>query len=390
MLPSYKALIISTIKQMRVISNHNKLITKVLLLVFVIIANACIKKNQNNDNGSDKVNFDKQVLLVNLADNLIIPSYSAYRNYLDTLKTAFEEFSLSLTRDNLIKVRNKFDNCYQSYQRVSIYGLGPAEDVGLRVNSNIFPTDTSKIKSNISSGAYDLSTASNISAKGLPALDFLFYGNNQEDAALIQLFEDVKRKKYIKDLLSDLSAKINMVISVWQDSYRNTFINSLGTDVSSSMGFLINQLNYELDYLKNAKIATPLGLRSGGELKPGNCEAYYSAASTEYALATLKSIEDLYNGTSYTGNNGIGFDDYMIHLKIKYHDGTLNDAIKSQFALTKNKMQSIKEALAKQVISNKTPVEETYRELMKLIVLLKTDLPSSLGVVITYQDGDGD
>jgi hypothetical protein len=28
--------------------------------------------------------------------------------------------------------------------------------------------------------------------------------------------------------------------------------------------------------------------------------------------------------------------------------------------------------------------------LVKLLVLLKTDMPSSLGVVITYQDGDGD
>src|ERR1043165_94968 len=120
-----------------------------------------------------------------------------------------------------------------------------------------------------------------------------------------------------------MSGKINSVVSAW-DSYRSTFVNSLGTDIGSSIGFVINQINFELDYLKNSKIATPLGLRSGGTPLPDNSEAYYGGQSLQYALETLNTLQNVYAGKSFSGVNGTGFDDYLDHLGIKHLDGTLN------------------------------------------------------------------
>ena len=46
--------------------------------------------------------------------------------------------------------------------------------------------------------------------------------------------------------------------------------------------------------------------------------------------------------------------------------------------------------MSENIINNQTQVEAAYAELQKLIVLFKVDMPSRLGVLITYQDNDGD
>jgi predicted lipoprotein len=182
-----------------------------------------------------------------------------------------------------------------------------------------------------------------------------------------------------------MSVKINSIIGTWNSSYRNTFVNSLSTDVGSSIGFLVNQVNFELDYLKNAKVGIPLGKKTLGISMPEKCEAYYGKQSVQYALETLKAIERVYNGGS-----GKGFDDYLDHLGAEYNGGSLNGAIQNQFSVAKSKLSAIPDPLSAQITSNPAIVDAAYAELMKLLVLLKTDMPSSLGVIITYQDGDGD
>jgi len=259
------------------------------------------------------------------------------------------------------------------------------------MNFNVFPTDTVQINSNINSGTYNLDAANNLDAKAFPALEFLFYGLNKSENSVLQEFvSSTNKRNYVSDLLSNMSTKLNAVLNAWNSGYKTTFKNSLNTDVGSSIGYMVNQLNFELDYLKNAKIGTPLGKKTLGIAVPTSCEAYYNGNSIQLAKATLFAIETMYLGRSQSGTNGMGFDDYLSHLKANYNGGLLSDAIANQFNVAKTKLNAIPNPLSQQVTSNPTIVDDAYVELVKLLVLLKTDMPSNLGVIITYQDGDGD
>jgi hypothetical protein len=348
----------------------------------------CHKKKKNDPEPEPESVYDKKGMLENIADNLILPNYRSFQSSLDSLITVYNIFKTSGSLADFQSVKQKFNTVYFKYQRIDLYEFGPAENSVIRMSFNIFPTDTVQIKSNITSGNYDLSAASNFDAKGLPALDYLFYSAS-ESVALLSFTASASRKQYVSDLLGDMSGKINSVIGSW-NSYRETFVNSLGTDVGSSIGFLVNQLNYELDYLKNAKIGIPLGKKTLGTPQPDKCESYFAAHSAQYAMETLKLVENVYLGRNLAGDNGLGFDDYLIHLKTEYNGGSLNDAINNQFAAAKNKLAAVPDPLSTQVVSNATAVDAAYMELVKLLVLLKTDMPSGLGVIITYQDGDGD
>ena len=361
-----------------------------LALASIVLFASCKKKNEPEADLNKPV-FDKQGMLVNMADSLIIPSFSEFRVAFDSLFVGISNLTNSGNVSDLHIARMHFQEAWLKYQRVSIHGFGPGDDTGVRVNFNVFPTDTVKIQKNILSGSYDLSSAANVDAKGFPALEFLLYRNGMSDEGIVSEFNiSVLRRKYADNLVREMYEFTVVMLNNWKNPYRHTFVNSLGTDVGSSIGFLINQLNFELDYLKNAKMATPLGLRSGGAPLPGMCEAFYSGHSVKYAVETLNTIENLYRGSSFSGTNGLGFDDYIIHLGSQHGNGTLAAAIDAQFIVARTKLTAISGPLSAQVSTNKPVVESAYRELVKLLVLLKTDLPSALGVMITYQDGDGD
>jgi len=362
-----------------------------LLLGFMCQFASCKKKKPTASNETPAA-FNKQELLLNYADNLILPQYSVFKSSLDSLAAAFITFKTKSDATNLAALQQQFHRTYYQYQFISPLEFGPAESASVRFNFNVFPCDTQDIKNNIAAGSYNLSAASNIDAKGFPALDFLLNGNGTNATTLLQSFTPAK-KQYTDDLLKELLQKTNAVINEWQSAYREKFIQSLGTDVGSPIGFLINQLNFELDYLKNAKIGTPLGKKTLGVALPEKCESYFSGQqSVRYALASLTAIENMYLGRSYKGNNGSGFDDYLDHLNITHGSTSLNAAIQQQFSQARLKMNNLDNgtALASQVKNNSAAVEAAYNELLKLLVLLKTDLPSNLGVIITYQDGDGD
>jgi uncharacterized protein len=167
-------------------------------------------------------------------------------------------------------------------------------------------------------------------------------------------------------------------------------VNSLGSDISSSIGYLVNQMNYELDYLKNAKLGIPLGLKSDGMILPGNAESLYAGNSVKYISETLSIIENIYRGRNYSGSDKLGFDDYLNHLGIKRGSENLTTAIDAQFSAAKTKIALLHSPVHEMVVSDHSVVLAAHQELVKLLVLLKTDLPSNLGIMITYQDGDGD
>ncbi len=362
------------------------------LFVGILLLQLGCKKDKAVSENAENTPFDKQALLINMADKLIVPNYETFSLSLDSLIFDFNTFKNNLTSSQLEIVKVRFDKAYNNYQKISIYEFGPAEQTIVRMNCNVFPTDTIQILQNINSGTYNLNSAANIDAKGLPTLDYLFYGHKRNPSAILQSFTlSSARQNYVSSVLNDMKVKTDLVLNAWKTNYKNQFINSLSTDVGSSIGFLVNQMNFELDYLKNSKIGIPLGKKTLGIALPEKCESYYnSKQSLKYAIATLEAIENLYLGKSNTGADGIGFDDYLDHLQIKRENTTLNAAIKSQFTLVKTKLMAINGSLSEQISSNPNLVDAAYFELVKLLVLLKTDLPSNLGVIITYQDGDGD
>jgi predicted lipoprotein len=366
---------------------------QLLVLSFVLVFVSCKKKDK--DEPTPDADFDKSAMLSNIGSSIIVASYQNLNVKVASLDSASMVFTASPTTNNLLALQNAFKQAYLAWQSVSVFEFGPAEQALLRTNSNTFPTDTTQVINNIHSGNYDLSAINNIDAKGFPAIDYLLF--SLDTPQLINLYTTdtyaSSRKSYLNNLINELKINVNTVYTSWNPSggnYLATFTSSLGSDVGSSLGYIVNQLNFDFELLKNYKIGIPLGKKTLGTPLPEKVEGYYAKNSVELAVAQLKAIENTYLGRTSPGVDRVGVDDYLIHIKAQYNGGLLSDAIKAQLTAAITKLELIPDPLAETIINNLAIVDAAYTELQKLVVLFKTDMPSALGVLITYQDNDGD
>ena len=110
-------------------------------------------------------------------------------------------------------------------------------------------------------------------------------------------------------------------------------------------------------------------------------ELEHAGISAELAIANLSSLKNY-----YTGANGDGIADYLVLLKKQ----DLNNAVLAQFDLTLAALNAIPKPLSAAFVNNPALVEDAYKQVQKLLTLIKTDLASATAVQITYQDNDGD
>lgn len=363
-------------------------------LVASLMFSSCEK---DKDEPQPEDSFDKSGMLANIADNIIMPQYQSFKIQTDSLQLLAADFTTSPNATTLSALQAKVIETYSYYQWISTFEFGPAETDIIRANFNTFPCDTTQINSNISSGVYDLASVSNIDAKGFPGIDFLLFGISLDNNYILSLYTTsptaTNAKNYLTALVNELKIKTDAINVAWNSSggnYISTFKESTGSDVGGSIGMLVNQLNYDFEILKNARIGIPLGKKSLGIPLPEKSEAYYSQQSLLLVMEHIKNIENIYLGRSKANVDGKGLDDYLVHINAMYGSGTLNDAIKNKFVSAKAKLLDIPGPLSQAVLTSPAIVDAAYLELQQLVVLLKVDMSSSLGVLITYVDSDGD
>lgn len=348
----------------------------------------------NDGDSGPKSEYDRQAMLANYADNLIIPGYQKFKTEAGEMASAITAFTSSPSITALASARKEYQEAYMAWQVVSAYGFGPADEQLLRNNLNIYPTTTSQVENNISSGSYNLQTTANLSAKGFPALDYLLYGQ-ATDAAVVDRYTTAanaaNRRKYLQDITNLINEAANATHTAWTTgNTAQNFKETGGTAVGSSIGNLVNQFNFEVDLTKRAKVGIPSGRFSANTPVPDRVEAYYSSTSLALLEHNLKALKAIFMGQSAAGANGPGLDDYLDHVDAKYGDKNLSTAIIQQFDAALAAVAAVPAPLSQAVTSNPQAVTKVYDELQKLIVLTKTDMPAALGVTITYTDNDGD
>jgi predicted lipoprotein len=149
----------------------------------------------------------------------------------------------------------------------------------------------------------------------------------------------------------------------------------------------VNEFNRDYELAKVAKLGIPIGKQSLGIQMPDYLEARNSGISKELLRQNVLALKQYYNGNAFAiGNDGVGFDDYLIQLE----RGDLNQTINAKFNEILTKIDSFAGSMEDEMNTNPQGLDELYTLMQGLVISLKTDMTSSFGVLITYQDNDGD
>lgn len=355
---------------------NNKIYTLTLLVTLVVTSFVGCKPTENN--GDD---FDRSALLINWADNIIVPSYESYLSKLEILEVSVAEFGLEPSEENLEELRSSLYDAYNEWQTVQAFEFGPASNRALLETTNTYPTDTIAIGAAIGDEAWIPGTPSTLDNIGFPALDYLINGFNLSEISPEAI-------DHIERLVAYLYVESYSVLEAWDNGYRDEFVESTGTEMGSSVGEVLNAFNlvYESSVRKQ-KLGLPSGISTFSQTPlPHLVEAPHAETwSVEFLKSSLEAFENIYRG-----GDGLGLDDYLISLGETEYGAGLDADIKVQMESSNVALELLEDPLATYVVDQQLEAFEVYTELQALVVLWKVDMMSSLGVLITYQDNDGD
>ncbi len=356
--------------------NFKRISTLYIGVTALLFINFSCKK----DPVEDQVAFNKGVMLSDVANNIIVPSFNAFETNINSLESSFLTFQGNPTQGNFDLVKDDWRTAYMQWQTVKIFDFGPMRDLGFKGSTGTYPTDSVQVLFNIANGGYNLGSVDNVDAIGFSALDFLFYRNN----ALSDFSSNPDYAQYALDLIQKMKSEFATINAQWA-GYKSTFIASTGTEATAAFSLLVNEFNRDYELAKNAKLGIPLGKQSLGIQLPEYIEARHSGISLELLKESIIALRLVYLGDD-SNTNGQGFHEYLISLE----RSSLADNINSRFGQILSKIDTFNSSLETEMTTNVAQLDELYNLVQGQVVNIKTDMTSAFGVLITYQDGDGD
>ncbi len=359
----------------------------VVIACLLLALGACHKP----ENALEK--YDRTTLLTNLADSVIAPSYSSLASYTSTLQQAAVAFSATPDAGNLTALRAAWSQSVQAWMDCEMYNLEFAAINSLPAQIASWPVDTNVIEAEIT-GSATLNEAyvqaTGTTRKGLSAVEYLIYGTTGNDQTVLDSFTTsvnaTRRKLYLEALCAHIKTQSTLAATDWKGgASHNHFIAQTQLDISGSMNLLVNSLIEHIEYVRKNKVSKPLGIDNAGVADGNLTENHLAPRSLENIKETIAAWKKLFNGST-----GIGLDDYLVAVKAMHDTEELSVTINNQLDLCMAKANAITVPLHLAVTQQPANVQALYLELKKLTVLTKVEMASSLGVIITFSDNDGD
>lgn len=369
----------------------------ILIAGFSLFAiEGCSKEDKANPIPPHIEEYNREAMLTNYANGYILPAYAEYIKQIEELKTEIISFDTTLTVSALQNLRVKWENTLLVWQDVAFLEFGPAQNISLRGQTNVYPADTTTINANITSGSYNLQLSSNFDAKGYQALDYLINGKGTTDNDIVNYFiSNINARAYLLAVINDIQLGATTVNDEWLTTYTTSFIANSGSNAQgSSVSNIVNAISAHYEtYIRKGKIGIPAGVFNviTQTPMPEHVEAYYYGKSLPFVYRSLVSIQKFIRGENYVSpTNGEGLDDYLKFINAQSGGQALEVLINNQFNVVEAELAKINDPLSNEVISNNTGVRAVYQEMQKLVSLIKIETTNALEVMITYQDNDGD
>ncbi|WP_205521188.1 imelysin family protein [Psychroflexus aurantiacus] len=367
--------------------------TFLALFTGVIFMFSCSSDDTSGGTDNQTDNFDRSAMLVNWADNIIIPVYEDLNSKLEILAAEKEVFIAEPTPTNLFSLRTAWQDAYKVWQYAEMFNVGMAENINYIFQMNVYPTNVQDIQNNIESQDYDLSSVNNNDAVGFPALDYMLYGVGSTETEVVDFYTTSasadKRKIYLSDLTDRMQSLTQTVLEDWKNGYRDTFVSSTDNTATGSINLVVNDFiyYYEKGFRAN-KFGIPAGVFSQNPL-PDRVEAYYTYDfSKVLALEAMTAVQDFFNGRAYqSGSDGRSLADYLNSIN---GSEDLSTSITSQYAAARTKINTLNDSFAEQVNTNNVAMTETFDSIQLAVVLLKVDMLQALDISVDYVDADGD
>ena len=364
-----------------------------ILSIFII---SC--SSSSDDEQSTIPEFDRSAVLINYADNIILPRLNNFKSSVDYLKESGDAYVDSPDITTYTELHNSWLEAYINWQYVEMFNIGKAEEIMFFSKTNTYPVNEGRIQENINNQKTDLSNPNDWSCQGFPGLDYMIHGiANTENEIINQYIQNPLNGKYLKVVLNELNNNTDLVLDDWY-TYRNTFVNSIENTATSAFNMLTNDFVYYFEKgLRTNKIGIPSGVFSNNPLS-NKVEAYYSSkngiedVSRDLIENALNAVDLVFQGKSSNQSPvGPSFKTYLDFIKANNVSADdIGSIVVNKIQTANQKILDLNKNFINQVENDNGKMLAAFDALQTIVVNLKTDMLSLFNVAVDYTDADGD
>jgi predicted lipoprotein len=326
-----------------------------LLPLYVVAAIGCGGDDGGGGDGTSQADarppdtFDRQAMVANLAEQVLLPTYEAFAGRAAELGPAVDAYCAALGGKEEAAARTAAQDAWRAamveWQAAELMLLGPAamDDRALRDVIYSWPVtstcavDRAVMERHLDPKAYQLSGQLS-NRRGLPALEHMLFAASLEHTcpeasppegwdALAEAERAQARCGFAQAATADLVAQADAVVAGWRAD-GGDYVGQLagagesGSDIDTPLAAanLISDAMFYIDTeTKDMKLAEPAGIADnscGAVEEPcaAELESRLSAHSKENVISNLEAFRMLYTGDRPPAEGGLGFDDFLTGL----------------------------------------------------------------------------
>ncbi|WMX13982.1 imelysin family protein [Aureispira sp. CCB-E] len=352
-----------------------------MLLISVGLLNIVACKKQ--------ADFDKKSMLTGIINDYVLPSYQELQVDNQALEAACISFGNTRTMAQLEIMQNAWKKSMQSWSRVEMLVFGPG-----RTNYRYTQLDNTPIKSiSIENSISDTTIIDSIYiagrssyTKGLASIEYLLFDENNDQVALLGLYQtDINKDRrfaYLLNCIKNTNALIRTIESEWRNAYGKTLSEGTGNTSQEGIASFSNAVVHMSQTLAAKKLAKPLGKESADQLvHPEYLESPYAHFSWDIILYNLQGIQQMFGTTE----RGLG--SYLTYL---INDETPTNRIVEQAKKVEILIKARQLTMLDDLTGDTAAVEEIYQEMRALYTDISNNISTYFSITILANPDDGD
>ncbi|MEM8887439.1 MAG: imelysin family protein [Bacteroidota bacterium] len=339
------------------------------------------------DENPDPATFDRAVMLRNIGDNSLLPVHKEFETSVQNLNSLAASFQQTPNQQNLSALQDAWKESKNRWKHCEVFNILAIRDDFLQNKIDKWPTNTAFLDRNLN-GTDELTEAfvegSGSTSKGLPALEYYLFAENALESFTTDALAS-RRLDYVKAMTENLLVRTTEIVQIWEGDM-DDFSTNTENFSKGSLNQLVNGQVAVLEKILTDKLGKPIGKDNGGIAEPDEVEAYKGGISLKLIEENLKGIE-----ASFYGNPAQpGLGDLLDFIDAKQDGQLLSAAIESQLNACLTKIVQIPDPLSQSVLDQQQELEDLFDLVRDLAASFKVDMANNLGILITFNDTDGD
>jgi uncharacterized protein len=342
-------------------------------------------------------------ILTSLGEQVVVPAHAAFATATAKLEEDATAFCDGPSAERLRIAQASWRSAMTAWLSASVPQFGPIRDDNRNLRVEFWPDANNNVPRSVeqllASGepiTADLVANRSVAAQGLPALEQLLFDPDADPLApFLDAANGRRRCDAVRAIVTNLRAVAQDVEADWRPA-RGGYADALARSGAQGGAFatrgaaieeVVNSMVTVVERTKNDRLGKPLALPEGGNPVLARAESHRSRTSLANVAAALAALRRFYLGGE-SPEEGFGFDDFLRLGGEASLDGEIQRLFDQAIPRARNLPPSLADVVADPAA--RAVVGELYSEVTQLTQLIKNDLAEAIGVVVGFNENDGD